>query len=42
MGSYIEKEELEVITERVIKNTNTKFVLIGISTIVYYFFLIYR
>jgi hypothetical protein len=41
MGSYIEKEELEEITEKVIKNTNTKFVLIGISTIVYYF-LIYR
>lgn len=42
MGSYIEKEELEEITERVIKNTNTKFVLIGISTIVYLLFLIYR
>ena len=37
MGSFIEKEELEEITERVIKNTNTKFVLIGISTIVYIF-----
>ena len=41
MGSYIEKDELEEITERIIKNTNTKTILIGISTIVY-FFLIYR